>query len=381
MLRLWNYAAYSCIEAKLMNDRGSNCLGDAEQSVSRLSPERPPFASVLVAARNEEMHISKCLDSIIANDYPKDRMEILVIDGMSGDRTRQIVNDYASRSPLVRLVDNPKRYFPAAMNVGIQNAHGEVILITSAHSLCGPQYISACVRHQLESGAENVGGVLRIERGSETTLGRAIALALASKFGSGNAHVKTGVKVPTWADTAAFGCYRRQLFDEIGLFDERLLSSSDLDLNLRIRTAGGRILLIPEIVVQYFADATLGAFLKHNFADGVWISYVMKFGKKAWSWRHWVPAAFVLSLVAVFALGAVNRGFLWLGLSIAALYVAASLAVSLQIAVRERDARLAFLLPVVFAVRHIVHGVGTLYGLILVVLPGEHWKGRRGRKA
>lgn len=364
-----------------MGDLDSNCLAGMEQRISAPSSEELPFASVLVAARNEEKHISKCLDSIVASDYPKDRMEILVIDGMSNDRTREIVRDYASLSPLIRLLDNPKRHFPAAMNVGIENARGDVILITSAHSLCNPKYVSACVRHQQETGAENVGGVARIERGSETNVGRAIALALASKFGSGNAHVKTGAKGPIWADTAAFGCYRRELFDEIGLFDERLLSSSDLDLNLRIRQTGGRILLIPEIEVQYFADATLRAFLKHNFADGVWISYVMKFGKRAWSWRHWVPAAFVMSLVMAFALSKVNRGFLWLGLGIVALYAAVSLAVSLQIAVREREPRYSFLLPIVFAVRHFVHGIGALYGLILVILPGEHWKGRRGRKA
>jgi GT2 family glycosyltransferase len=364
-----------------MTDSGSNCLADVEQTVFPLSPEKLPFASVLVAAWNEEKHISKCIDSIIANDYPKDRMEIIVIDGMSGDKTREIVQEYSSRSPLVRLVDNPKRYFPAAMNVGIQNARGEVVLITSAHSLCDPRYISSCVRHQRDSGAENVGGVLRIERGSESTVGRAIALALASKFGSGNAHVKTGVKVPTWADTAAFGCYRRDLFDRVGMFDERLLSSSDLDMNLRIRTAGGRILLVPEIVVQYFADATLTAFWKHNFADGVWISYVMKFGKRAFSWRHWVPAAFVLGLAGAFALGAVNRWFLWMGAGVAAVYAAVSLTVSLQIAAREREPRYALLLPVMFAVRHCVHGIGTLFGLLLVALPGEHWKSRRGMKA
>ena len=171
------------------------------------------------------------------------------------------------------------------------------------------------------------------------------------------------------------------LFERIGLEDEHLLSSSDLDVNQRIHAAGGRILVVPDVIINYAADANLRAFRRHVFADGVWVSYVMKFGKRAWSWRHWVPAAFVLSLVVAFALGAVNRGFLWLGLSIAGLYVAASLAVSLQITVRERDPRYAFLLPIVFAVRHFVHGIGALFGLVLVVLPGEHWKGRRGRKA
>jgi glycosyltransferase involved in cell wall biosynthesis len=364
-----------------MNGTSANSLADMNLPVSPDTGSEVPFVSLLVACRNEEKYISKCLDSILASDYPKERMEILVIDGMSVDRTRQIVMGYAKRHPAIRLLDNPKTYFPSAMNVGIQNARGDVVVITSAHSLCDSKYVSACVRYQEESGAENVGGVLRIQRGAETAMGRAIALALGSKFGSGNARVKTGVDEPTWADTAAFGCYRRELFGEIGLFDERLLSSADLDFNGRILAAGGRILLVPEIVVKYFADATLGAFWKHNFADGVWISYVMKFGKKAWSWRHWVPAAFVVSLLATFALSAVNRWFLWLGLGIAGLYAVVNVAVSLQIAVREREARYAFLLPVVFAVRHFVHGMGTLFGLVLVVLPGEHWKGRRGRKA
>ncbi|HEV2402102.1 MAG TPA: glycosyltransferase family 2 protein [Candidatus Sulfotelmatobacter sp.] len=364
-----------------MHSTSANCLTDANQTVSPAAGGELPFVSLLVACRNEEKYISKCLDSILASDYPKERMEVLVIDGMSVDRTRQIVKDYAKRNPSMRLLDNAKIYFPSAMNVGIQNARGDVVLITSAHSLCDSKYVSACVRYQLASGAENVGGVLRIRRGAETATGGAIAVALGSKFGSGNAYVKTGVDQPTWADTAAFGCYRRELFGEIGMFDERLLSSSDLDFNGRILAAGGKILLVPEIVVQYFADATLGAFWKHNFADGVWISYVMKFGRRAFSWRHWVPAAFVLSLVSACAMGAVNRRFLWLGLGIAAAYAAVNVAVSLQIAVREWDPRHAFLLPVVFLVRHFAHGIGTLYGLVLVVLPGEHWKGRRGRKA
>jgi succinoglycan biosynthesis protein ExoA len=160
-----------------------------------------------------------------------------------------------------------------------------------------------------------------------------------------------------------------------------LLSRSDLDMNLRIRAAGGGILVVPDVMIHYVADANLRAFRRHVFADGVWISYVMKFGKKAWSWRHWVPAAFVLGLAGAFALGAMNRVFLWLGLGVAGTYVAASLAVSLQIAAREHEVRYAFLLPAVFAVRHFVHGLGTLFGLLLVAVPGEHWKNRRSMKA
>jgi len=343
--------------------------------------EALPFVTVVVPCRNEEKHIGRCLESILANDYPRERMEILVPDGMSEDRTREIVERYSERYPIIRLLENPKKHIPAAMNVGIRTARGERILKMDAHSTYQREYISRCVRYQDKYGAENSGGVCKMVPGANTLTARAIVLGLASRFGSGNANVKVGVAKPTWSDSTAFGCFKKDLFERIGMYDEKLLSSSDLDMNQRIQAAGGGILVVPDIVVNYAADANLRALRRHVFADGVWVSYVLKFGKRAFSWRHWVPVAFVLSLVAACALGAVNRRFLWLGLGIAAAYAAVNVAVSLQIAVRERDPRHAFLLPMVFVVRHFAHGIGTLYGLVLVVLPGEHWKGRRGRKA
>jgi len=336
-----------------------------------------PFVTAVVPCRNEEKHIGRCLESILANDYPKDRMEILVLDGMSEDRTREIVQGYARRSARVRLVDNPQKHIPTAMNIGIREARGERILKMDAHSTYQLEYISRCVHYQNVYDAENVGGVWKMVPGTDTALVKANVLGLGSRFGSGNANVKVGVEKPTWSDTAAFGCFKKDLFERIGPYDEHLLSSSDLDLNQRIQAAGGGILLVPDVVINYAADANLRALRRHVFADGVWVSYVMKFGKKAWSWRHWVPGAFVLSLLASLSLALVHRAFLWLGLGIAGVYAAASLAVSLQIAVREREPRYAFLVPIVFAVRHFVHGMGTLFGLVLVALPGEHWKGRR----
>lgn len=351
------------------------------QSLTLTHAESLPFVTVVVPCRNEEKHIARCLDSILANDYPKDRMEILLVDGMSEDRTREIVKAYAERNPLIQLVGNPQKHIPAAMNLGIRNARGETIIKMDAHSTYESDHISLCVAYQERCGAENVGGVCRMSPGADTAMAKAIVLGLGHRFGSGNANVKVGVKKPTWSDTAAFGCFKKDLFERIGMFDEHLLSSSDLDVNQRIQAAGGGILVVPDVVINYATDADLRAFRRHVFADGVWVSYVMKFGKKAWSWRHWVPAVFVLSLICSFALAPAHRTSLWLGLGIGGLYAAASLTVSLYIAVRERDPRFAFLLPIVFAVRHLVHGVGTLYGLVLVALPGEHWKGRRGRKA
>ena len=356
---------------------------ESKELGSSALPERVapwPFVSVIVPCRNEEKYIARCLNSILANDYPPERMEILIVDGMSEDRTREIVQEHATRYGRIRLVDNPQRDIPAAMNVGIRNAKGDTIIKMDAHSDYQNTHIRLCVAYQEKYAAENVGGVWKMVPGSDKAVAQAIVLSMAHRFGSGNAKIKVGASEPTWSDSAAFGCFKKELFSRVGLFDERLKGGSDMDMNMRIRAAGGRILLVPQIVVKYGADPTLKKFWKHNFADGVWTSYVMKFGSKASSWRHWVPAAFVLSLLVSFALSAVWPFFLWAGLGVAGIYGATCLAVSAQIAIREKNPKQFFLLPAVFATRHVAHGLGALFGLLMVAIPGEHWKGRRGLK-
>ncbi len=340
-----------------------------------------PLVSAVVPCRNEEKHIARCLDSLAANDYPRERLEILVLDGRSEDRTRAIVAEYTRHHPQIRLLDNPGLSIPAAMNLGTRAATGEVIIKIDAHSCYRPNHIRDCVTYQAAYGAENVGGVCKLLPGANTAMAQAIALGMASKFGSGNALVKTSADRPTWADSAAFGCYRKDLLKKLGGFNEQLTGSSDMDLNYRIRAAGGRILLVPEIVVEYIADATLQALWRHTFADGVWATYVLKFKSKAWSWRHWVPLAFVMCLIAALALGLKWPGFTFVFLAILGVYLAANLATSFYWASRKRDWKMVFLLPPVFATRHFSHGLGALYGALLVPLPGVLWKGRRRARA
>jgi glycosyltransferase involved in cell wall biosynthesis len=351
------------------------------ESASFPVQETLPFVSVIVPCRNEQRHIAQCLDSILANDYPSDRMEILVVDGMSEDCTREIVKEYAEKNPKVRLIDNPEKIIPAAMNTGILHAKGDTIIKMDAHSTYRRNHIGMCVAYQEKYRAENVGGIWKMLPGSDTAEARAIVLGLAHRFGSGNARIKVGASQPIWSDSVSFGCFRKELFSRIGMFNERLRRSSDMDLNMRIRAAGGGILLVPEIMVNYYADPNLKAFWKHNFADGVWATYVLKFGSKAWSWRHWVPLAFVLALVGLFALSPLISWCFWLGLGIAGAYFLVSLMVSLQIALREKSLKLFFLLPIVFAMRHFAHGLGAALGLVLTVLPGQLWKGSRGAQA
>jgi glycosyltransferase involved in cell wall biosynthesis len=339
-----------------------------------------PFVSIIIPCRNEEKFIGKCLDSIVINDYPKDKLEVLVVDGMSEDGTRAIVEVYAQRYSFIRIVDNPKKIIPCAMNTGVGRAQGEILMKADAHSTYPESYIAGCVRFLREYQADNVGGVWKIFPGGNTTFAKAIALALAHPFASGNAYIKVGLKEPRWADTAAFGCYRKEVFERIGLFNENLAGSSDLDFNKRLKAAGGKILLVPEIEINYYADPDLKAFWRHNFSDGVWATYVLKFRSKAFSWRHWVPLAFVSSLIGSAAVGAVFPRALWLCLAVGGVYGLVNVGVSTAIAVRERDVRYLWALPIVFATRHLAHGLGALWGLILCILPWVHWRGRRGRK-
>lgn len=338
----------------------------------------PEFVSIIIPCRNEERFIGRCLDSIIANDYPKDYLEVLVVDGISEDGTREIVADYVEKHRFIRLIDNPKKIIPAAVNIGIRHANGAIIMKLDAHSSYPKDYISKSVEFLAKYDADNVGGILKIKPRGETTIARAIALALSHPFGSGSAYVKIGAKKPRWADTASFGCYRKEVFQKIGLWNEDLAGSSDMDFNSRLRRAGGKILLVPEIVTNYYADPDLKSFWLHNFADGVWATYVLKFGSRGWSWRHWVPLFFVSSMIGLAALSVIVPECRWLLLGITGAYVLVDISASLRISIREARFSYLVVLPMVFASRHVAHGLGALLGLSLVLIPGNHWKDRRG---
>jgi GT2 family glycosyltransferase len=337
-----------------------------------------PLVSVIVLCRNEKRRIEPCLNTLIASDYPKERLEILVLDGMSDDGSRRIVEEIASTFPFVRLVDNPRKIIPAACNIGVREAKGELIMVVGAHAQYSADYITKCVDALIRYRACNAGGTWRILPGDESATAKAIAFALAHPFASGNAYVKVGSKRPRWADSAAFGCWKKEDLEKIGGWNENLAGSSDMDLNVRLKQAGGKILLHPDIQVGYYADSSFQSYWKHNFADGVWTTYVLKFGSKAWAWRHWVPMVFLLSLLASAALAPFSRAFGGAFAAILGSYLLATIISSIQISTREKQANFLLLLPLAFGIRHFAHGVGAIYGTCLLVLPGNRWIGRRG---
>ena len=325
---------------------------------------KKPFVSVVIPCRNEEKFIGKCLDSVIANDYPKDNLEILVIDGMSDDGTREIINEYVKRYPFIKLLDNPKKFIPFALNIGIKNAKGEIIARMDTHSVYNKDYISKCIKYIEEYKADNVGGICKIIPSKKTLINKAIALVSSSFLGAGNAYFRTGhLKKARLADTVFSGCYKKEVFNRIGLYDENILRSEDLTFNLKLKKAGGKILLVPDIITYYYPKSTLKEFFKHNFLDGIWTIYPLKFGLSL-KLRHYIPLIFILSLIVPLIFSFFFKPMIYLFLFIISLYLITSLFFSISIAIRKKDFGLFFTLPLSFACRHFGYGLGSLFGFI-----------------
>ena len=322
------------------------------------------FVSVIIPVRNERAFIATCLDSVLENGYPLDRLEILAVDGASEDGTRSVLEAYARRFAAVRVVDNPKTITPVALNLGIERARGEVIVRLDAHARIAPGYLTQCVAWLETSGAANVGGVMRTLPQGKGLLAEAIAVALSHRFGVGNSAFRTSSAKPRWVDTVFGGCYRREVFYCVGGFNERLPRGQDLEFNLRLKRAGGRTLLVPSIRCDYFARTGLIAFLRHNWTNGVWAvrpffeSEIVPVRP-----RHLVPFLFVVTLGAALAAAcwpAVGSGPV---LALGSCYLGVALGASALAAWSKHDARFLVALLAVFLSLYLAYGLGSLWGL------------------
>jgi len=318
------------------------------------------LVSVIIPMHNEGGFIDQCLKSIQTQIGDRQDVEILCMDALSTDGTREIVAEYSRKDPRFRLVDNPGKTPPCAMNAGIRNARGEIILRMDAHSECAPGYVWKNVEVLKRTGAECVGGYLLTRPGRDTPVGRAIAASLSSTFGVGGCRSRTAGGKEEEADEATFGCFPKGLFDRIGLFDERLTRNQDMEFFCRIRNRGGRIIISPEIQATYFSRATYGGMRGQAFGNGLWGAYTLWLIGGGLRPRHLVPLFFVLGIVGLSILG-----FFWwpfwtlLGLEML-VYLAAGLFMALK-AARPGGAS-AFLVFLAFIQLHIWYGLGTLWG-------------------
>jgi glycosyltransferase involved in cell wall biosynthesis len=332
---------------------------------------KTPFVSIIIPCRNEEKFIGKCLESIIMNDFPKEKLELLVIDGMSEDKTREIINNYAESYTYIRVLENPRKVVPTALNIGIKNAEGQIIIRMDAHNIYSKDYISKCVQYLKKYNVDNVGGIWVTLPGADTVIAQSIALALAHPFGVGNAYYRVGSKEPKLVDTIPFGCYRKDVFERIGLFDEDLIRNQDDEFNIRLTRNGGKILLVPDIVSYYYARETLLKLSRMFFQYGYFKPLVVKKVGSVLTWRQLIPSLFITSLIISGILSLMTKFFFVVFILIFLSYLFANIFFSLII-ILNKGIKYLFFLPAVFTTMHFSYGIGYLKGIWDFILLKKH---------
>jgi len=318
-------------------------------------------ASVVVPIRNEEKYIATCLKSLLQQSLPCDAYEIIVVDGRSSDRSKEIVEEIRRDFPNVYYLDNPAAIAPVAMNIGIRNARGLVIIRADGHNFYPHTYIENCIKYLDQTGADNVGGPWLTVPADNSFGARLVAAILSNPFGVGGSRFRTS-QADGFVETVPFGAFRRELFDRIGFYNEKLVRNQDNELNARILAAGGKIYQTSALQTEYHPVASFTALLTQIFKTSQWHVFSIRENKNSMGFRHLAPAGFVLVLCALI-------GASWFGRipQIALVsFLAVYLLTGLYVAVgrrREWGWPIVAIMPVATLCFHIAYGLGTLVGL------------------
>jgi succinoglycan biosynthesis protein ExoA len=318
-----------------------------------------PLASVVIPCRNEKDHIVGCVRSMLSQESPEGEFEVIVADGLSNDGTRELLSELAETNIRLRVIDNPGRIVSTGLNAAIAAAKGRVIIRVDAHTQYGSDYIRQCVAVLNETGADNVGGPW-VSVG-EGYVGRAIAAVFQSPFGSGAARGHDA-GYEGYVDTVYLGCWRREVFDRIGGFDEELVRNQDDELNLRLTRAGGKIWQSKRIRSWYCPRTSLRDLFQQYLQYGYWKVRVIQKHRLPASWRHLVPPAFVLTLVTLMSASAISSVAFRAAAVLGGVYALCTLAASTLTAIKV-EAKLLPALPMVYACFHVGYGFGFLRGV------------------
>lgn len=321
--------------------------------------------SLIIPCFNEEKTIGKLLDAIGQLTWPLDDMEILIADGFSTDQTREMITVYQAAHPKMdlRIIDNPKKVIPAGLNAAIQAARGELIVRMDAHTIPAANYVELSVKAFDEGRGEDIGGVIDINPGADTWIGRSIAVATRHPLGVGDAKYRWATKA-TYADTVAFGTYARKTFNTIGLYDETLVANEDYEMNARLRASGGRIWVDPAIRATYHSRPDLGSLARQYFTYGFYKFRMLNRFPKTLRWRQALPPLFVFGVLMLLLLSLFwNYAFFTL-IIVAGIYLLTLVIASIPEAVKQKKTSLVPGIPLAIMTMHFSWGTGFWWSMI-----------------
>ncbi len=321
--------------------------------------------SIIIPCYNEQATIALLLQALYSQTYPRTSMEVVIADGLSTDRTREVVGQFQADHPelKIKVVSNPRRNIPAGLNRALEAAAGEIVIRLDAHSVPALNYVERCVAGLEAKMGDNVGGVWEIQPGAATFIAKAISAAAAHPLGVGDAFYRYGGKAGL-VDTVPFGSFFRAFLTQIGGYDETLLTNEDYELNTRIRLQGGKVYLDPEIRSVYFSRPTLPGLAQQYFRYGYWKLRMLKRYPATIRWRQALPPLFTLSLGVLVLAGLFLSPARWLLAIELGFYGFALMVGSIPVVRRKRDLRFIIGIPLAIAVMHVSWGSGFLWSLI-----------------
>lgn len=321
--------------------------------------------SIVIPCRNEEKYIEDFLESVLANDYPKELTEIIIVDGNSIDKTRIILDRFVERFPIIKVLKNEKGTTPSALNIGFKNATGDYIIRLDVHSLIPKNYFSELIKYAQELNADNIGTVVFTDVKVRNLISYSIKKVLSNKFGVGNSHFRIGIEEIKEVDTVPFGCFKKEIFNKIGFFNKYLDRDQDIELNKRIKKYGGKIFLIPNISSTYFARDNYSGFALNNFSTGMWNILTIYVTKRigSMSLRHLIPLLFILSLILPAIFSYLIPELMIISILSFISYICLILLVSFIILDKTTT---VFHLITAFVILHFSYGIGSLIGLFRI---------------
>jgi len=316
--------------------------------------------SFIIVALNAGGCLNLLLDDLRAQTLPPEQVELLLVDSDSADNTLEVMHAFAASAPFdVKVLHNPKRWLASGINVALREATGDAVIRLDAHARIPADFLTRNVE-ALEAGEDIVGGsVLSAE--PKTAWERVMRALDTSRFCGGAAPFRNSGSARD-VDTLAYALYRREVYDRVGKYDERLRRTEDNDMHYRMRKAGYRFRFSPTICSYHAARATLRGQLRQKWGNGYWIGRTMYIQPRCFAPRHLIPALFVLALVIGLLLCPVS---VWPLCTLLGVYLTADLLFAAKSALEQKESRLLCLvtLPFLFPIVHVVYGAGTLLGL------------------